>query len=193
MNKYQRKINKLTKQYIINKKNLLTNKLKNIMVARSSGKTWLELQHIIKLTQEYMKLNSKSYYRNIRKKTRKLTKVNLDKDSITKYYQNKCYNIWHTNPLYEKAYNLWAKYYYETEKYDRLVCSIINEYGEAMPTNYSENALVQHNSKYWWEYIHKISIQEKIDKDTFKDARNTACRLNWKGLQDWNNRTNNTK
>lgn len=98
--------------------------------------------------------------------------------------------IWVTNPLYDKAYDLWCEYYYETEKYDRSICSHINKYGIFIPTTHEENRLVQYNSRKWWGYINKIRLQNKIDDKTWQDAKMNAIRLSYIGLEEWNERRN---
>lgn len=106
----------------------------------------------------------------------------------TKRFKEEYECTWVKNSQYDRAYYLCAEYYYETEKYDREICSFINEHDEAIPINCHENELVQKNSIAWWKYINLICDREQIDKETWNSARKDACRLSWNGLQKWNER-----
>ncbi|WP_145413483.1 hypothetical protein [Paenibacillus xylanexedens] len=81
------------------------------------------------------------------------------------------------NEIYEHALIKWLEYYYQTEVYDRRVCSGFNEKTQsAIPLNTVEHTDINRNAK---RLMNKTVIEirdREIDEDIWRSARNEAAR-----------------
>jgi len=71
----------------------------------------------------------------------------------------------------------WLKYYYQTEVYDRRICSGFNDKTQsAIPLNTVEYTDINRNAKRLMNKIVAELRDKEIDEDTWMAARNEAAR-----------------
>lgn len=80
----------------------------------------------------------------------------------------------------EKYYLLSLMYYYKTESYDRKICSNVNGYEEAMPTNEYERKLINLNAKKLYDEL----LKDLNDIDKLNNYKNYFCRLHFDRLKE---------
>lgn len=81
------------------------------------------------------------------------------------------------DPKYELAFKSWLEYYYQTELYDRRICSGIDtKTGNAMPTSTVEYIDINRNAKRLMNGIILELRDKEIDDKTWKRARDAASK-----------------
>lgn len=84
---------------------------------------------------------------------------------------------WVIDDKYEKAFNLWVKYYYLTELYDQGICSCRSERdGSALPANAWEYGMISRHARELYKEILDETRELEIDEDTWKAAKNAVSR-----------------
>jgi hypothetical protein len=79
---------------------------------------------------------------------------------------------------YKYAFKKWLEYYYQTEIYDRRVCSGFNEKTRsAVPTSTVEYIDINRNAKRLMNDIVRDIRDKEIDDDTWRSARDAASRF----------------
>lgn len=92
---------------------------------------------------------------------------------------------WVADEKYNQAFDLWVRYFYETETYDRQICRAIHdETGDAMPVTNHERTLTNRNAIRLMKWYSLLAEQLKIDNKTWTKAKEEALRLTYKGLQE---------
>ncbi|WP_064199087.1 hypothetical protein [Brevibacillus brevis] len=87
------------------------------------------------------------------------------------------YIDWVNDKVHEKAFNLWVKYYYLTEKYDQQVCSNQSTYdGAAVPANSWEHGMIKRNAARLYREIAEEALSMDIDDHIWKLAKDEVSK-----------------
>ncbi|WP_091017664.1 MULTISPECIES: hypothetical protein [Paenibacillus] len=86
---------------------------------------------------------------------------------------------------YEYAFIRWLEYYYQTEVYDRRVCSGYDEKTQsAIPLSTAEYIDINRNAKRLMNKIVAELRNKEIDEDTWRAARNEVARYSHVKVED---------
>jgi|GEM_PF-5608704 len=86
---------------------------------------------------------------------------------------------------YEHAFVKWLEYYYQTEIYDRRICSGFNEkIQSAIPLSTVEYTDINRNAKRFMNKIVAEFRDKEIDEDTWRAARYEAARYSHVKIED---------
>ncbi|KAA9007218.1 hypothetical protein F4V43_01655 [Paenibacillus spiritus] len=81
------------------------------------------------------------------------------------------------DPHYEYAFKKWLEYYYQTEVYDRRICSGFDrETGEAIPGNTVEYTEINRYAKQLMNKVVEDLRNKNVDDSTWRLARDGASR-----------------
>jgi hypothetical protein len=84
---------------------------------------------------------------------------------------------WVEYDKYEKAVKLWVEYYYDTELYDRGICSGRSERDEtAIPVNSWEHGMISRNAQTLYKASLEKARNNEIDDATWKAAKNAVAK-----------------
>lgn len=79
----------------------------------------------------------------------------------------------------------WLEYYYQTEVYDRRICSGFNDKTQsAIPLNTVEYTDISRNAKRFMNKIVADLRDKEIDEDTWRTARNEAARYSHNRIEE---------
>ncbi|MCR8641378.1 hypothetical protein NV379_01795 [Paenibacillus sp. N1-5-1-14] len=89
------------------------------------------------------------------------------------------------NPHYEYSYKKWLEYYYQTELYDRKICTGFNEKtGDAVPTSTVEYTDINRNAKRLMNVIVCDFRDKGIEKSTWISARCEASKYSHEEVKE---------
>lgn len=86
---------------------------------------------------------------------------------------------------YEYAFIKWIEYYYQTEVYDRRICSGFNQKTKsAIPLSAVEYTDMNRNAKRLLNKIVTELRDKEIDEDTWRTARNEAAKYSHNKVEE---------